>query len=328
MSSVDFGVVVLTQHPPDRDPTTCVEEIRQQAALVDQLEYDTLWVGEHHFTDDIYFDNFQILSYLAAETHDVSIGTSVCLVSLHNPVQLAERVANLDVLAAGRLIFGGGVGYRQEEFDILGVDRSRRGSRTQEALELMPRLWAEDAVSFAGTEFTFDDVSINPKPVQSGGPDIWIGGSAPPAVRRAATHGDAWMIDPRTPLEEVADTMTHYNDALLEQPVARPIWREVFVAPTDEAAIETARPYLVDKYEKYLAWGGGDTMGAASIDFDEFASDRFLIGAPETVASSLDRYEEQLGVDHFLLRMQWPGMPVEDANDAIELFADEVITAL
>lgn len=328
MSNLAAGIVILTQHPPDREPTECLTELRNQAALVDQLGYDTLWVGEHHFTDDIYFDNFQILSYLAAETTNVTIGTSVCLISLHNPVLLAERVANLDILADGRVIFGGGVGYRQEEFDILGIDRSQRGIRTQEALELMPALWTDDSVSYSGTVFHFEDISINPKPVQPTGPAIWIGGTAPPAVRRAATHGDAWMIDPRSPIEEIEATQTHYNDALDGDPHARPIWREVFVAESDEAAIDTARPYLVEKYEKYLAWGGGDAMGAASIDFEDFATDRFLVGAPATVAAGLERYQERLGIDHVLLRMQWPGMPVDHANEAITLFADDVHPAL
>lgn len=328
MTNIDFGVVTLTQHPPDRNPVTCAAEIRAQAELVDRLGYDAVWVGEHHFTDDIYFDNFQILTYLAGVTDDVTIGTSVCLVSLHHPVLLAERVANLDVLSDGRVVFGGGVGYREKEFEVLGVDRSRRGLRTQEALELLPDLWTTDGVSYDGDAFTFDDVSINPKPVQPGGPEIWIGGTAPPAVRRAATHGDAWMIDPRSPIEAIEATQTHYEDALDSEPATRPIWREVFVAETDEAALDTARPYLVDKYAKYRSWGGGDAMETATIDFDELADDRFLIGSPATIAAEIERYQSRLGIDHLLIRVQWPGMPTDEANAALELFADEVIPAL
>lgn len=322
--SLDFGVVLLSQHDADRDPLDCAAEIRSQARLIDDLGYDSLWVGEHHFTDDIYFDNFQLLPHLAAETETVRLGTAVCLVPLHNPVQLAERLATLDVLSDGRLIFGGGVGYRQEEFDVMGVPKRERGRRTTETLQLLRRLWEADGVSYDGEVFSVEDVSINPKPVQDDGPEIWVGGTAEPAIRRAADLGDGWLIDARTPLSDVLENRPIYEEALDEEPATRPLRREVFVAETDEQARETALPSLSAKYDTYQNWGGGHAMGEADDAFDEFVEGRFVIGSPSTVIEGLEHYRDELDADHIVMRHQWPGMPAADAEASLELFADEI----
>ncbi|MFB6311905.1 MAG: LLM class flavin-dependent oxidoreductase [Salinirussus sp.] len=325
--SMDFGVMLLTQHSADRDSRTCAEELRSTARLAEDLGYDSLFVGEHHFTEDVYLDNFQVLPHLAAITDEVRIGTAVCLVPLHNPVQLAERLGTLDVLSDGRLIFGGGVGYRQEEFDIMGVPKAERGQRTTETLEIAHRLWHDDGVSYDGRIFDFDGVSINPKPVQDGGPDVWVGGTAPPAIRRAADLGDAWLIDARSPRSDVRDQYAVYEDSLVDRPTERPIRREVYVADTDERARELALPSLSAKYDTYQNWGGGDAMGSADDAFEEFIEDRFVIGSPQTVIEELEGYQEAFDVNHVVMRHRWPGMPVDDAHASIELFADEVIPA-
>lgn len=325
--SMDFGVMLLTQHGADRDPRTCAAELVSTARLAEDLGFNSLFVGEHHFTEDVYLDNFQVLPHLAAETDDVYIGTAVCLVPLHNPVRLAERLATLDVLADGRLVFGAGVGYREQEFDVTGVPKAERGRRTTEALELADRLWRTDDVTYEGEIFEIEGVSINPKPMQEGGPAVWIGGTAPPAIHRAADLGDAWLIDARSPVGDVREQHAVYEDALTDAPAERPIRREVYVAETDERAHELAMPSLSGKYDTYQSWGGGDAMGSADDAFEEFVEDRFVIGSPSTVIEELHRYRDTFGVDHVVMRHRWPGMPVADAHASLELFADEVAPA-
>lgn len=327
---MEFGNLILTEHPGDRDPSTCLTDIRSDAVRSEQLGFDSLWVGEHHFTEKVYFDNFQILSYLAAETDSMTLGTSICLMPLYNPVRLAERAANLDVMTDGQFVLGAAVGYRPQEFAVMGVDRSKRGPRMREAIQIIKRLWSSDDVSFDGDEFSFENVSINPKPVSTDGPSLWLGGSSPTPVGRAAVRGDAWLIDPRVSKSGLDESYEHYENVLADRgltPDARPLWREVFVAETDDAAIEAARPYLLEKYDSYLDWGAADAVGSDSLStqFEELAEDRFLLGSPETVIEEIESYQEQYGIDHLIIRTNWPGMDNDVAADSLERFADDVM---
>jgi len=328
-NDMHFGYYVLPEHPGDTDPKKTLETVLADAHLAEDLGFESLWVGEHHFTDKVYFDNFQLLSHLAAETSDVTLGTSVCLVPLYNPVRLAERTANLDVLSGGRFTLGAAVGYRPQEFEIMGIDRSRRGPRMRETIQLLRRLWTEDNISFDGSEFTFENVSINPKPIQEGGPSIWLGGSSETPVGRAAVRGNAWLIDPRISIGALDEAHEHYENVLEDRgltPEARPIWREVFVAETDKEAVKKARPYLLEKYDSYLDWGAADAVGDDDIStqFRELSEGRFLLGSPDTVTERIEEYRERYGIDHLILRTRWPGMDQDVAADSLRLFAEEV----
>lgn len=329
-NKLSFGSVVLTEHPVDDSATRYRDEIREQAQLVESLEFDSLWVGEHHFTDRPYFDNFQILSYLSNVTSSVDLGTSICIAPLHNPVVLAERIANVDVLSDGRFIFGVAVGYREKEFEILDVDRTKRGARLDESLDLLQSLWNENDITYEGEQFQFENVSINPKPAQEGGPSIWIGGTAPKSVRRAAQKGDAWFVDPRISKPKLKKPTIYYDEQLDtagRTPECRPIWREVFVGETKEEAIETARPYLMEKYGSYLEWGADDAVGDDTVDskFAELTKGRFLLGSPEDVIEEIERYREAFDMDYLVIRTRWPGMPVEIARASLQRFANKVV---
>jgi probable F420-dependent oxidoreductase len=329
-NDLSFGVVLLTEHPADGSATRHRDEVAETARLAESLGYDSIRVGEHRFTDRIYFDNFGILSYLAAVTDSVRLGTSICLAPLHAPAMLAERTANLDVLSGGRFTFGVAAGYREAEFEAVGVDHAKRGDRLDEALDAIEALWERDGVDYDGEEFRYEGVSINPKPVREGGPPVWVGGTAPRPVRRAATRGDAWFVDPRISMPKLERPAAYYDEQLAEHgrsPAERPVWREVFVVETTEEAVETARPYLIEKYDTYLSWGAeggvcGDSVDAA---FEELAADRFLLGSPEEVAEGIERYRREFGTDHLVVRSRWPGMPVETARDSLRLFAEDVM---
>lgn len=327
-----FGVVLLSEHPSGRDPTDCLEGIRSQARLVENLGFDSLWITERHFTEDVYFDNFQLLSHIAAVTDGITIGTGVCVVPLYNPARLAERTANLDVLSDGRFVFGAGLGNPHEAYEILGVDRKRRARRMEEVLELLRRLWVEDGVNYDGEEFTVSNVSVNPKPVQPGGPDVWIGGSAEPAVRRAARMGDAWFASSLDSMADLDGADRAYREELAavgRAPSARPVFREVFVDESYEAATDRVRPYLTEKYAGYLERHSVESEGPGFTveEFDELASDRFLLGSPGRVVEEIERYRERFDVDHLVIRTQWPGMDGEATERSLRLFAQEVLPA-
>lgn len=322
---MEFGLVLPTDRDRERDPANCVGTVADQARRAEAAGFDSVWVGEHHFTDRNYLDNFQTLSYLAGITEDVELGTSVCLAPLHNPAVLAETVANLDVLSDGRVTLGCGLGYRPEEFEVFGVDRARRVPRLLETLALARRLWTEDDVTFDGGEFAFEELSVNPKPVQSGGPDVWLGGAVEPAVERAAVHGDAWLPGPSTPWDELDSLYDTYEAAREEGPSIRPLWRDLFVAESRSAAIDRAKPAMVRKYESYADWGNPGSDADLAAHFEDFADGRFLFGSPDDVIEEIEAYREAFGTDHLLFRTQWPGMDDDVVEPSLELFFEDVL---
>jgi probable F420-dependent oxidoreductase len=135
---------------------------------------------------------FTTLSFLAAETATIRLGTAICLVPQRNPVYTAKEAAAVDWLSGGRLDFGVGVGWLKEEFEALGVPFERRGARTAEYLEVIRRLWCDELSEFEGAFYTLPPSRQYPKPVQSPHPPIHFGGESEAALRRVADLGQGW----------------------------------------------------------------------------------------------------------------------------------------
>jgi alkanesulfonate monooxygenase SsuD/methylene tetrahydromethanopterin reductase-like flavin-dependent oxidoreductase (luciferase family) len=253
--------------------------------------------------------------------------------SLHKPLDIAEQMATLDVMSGGRLIFGAGLGYREVEFQGFGTTQSERVGRFEENLEAVIRLWSEDHVSMTGSHFVLEDATASVKPVQKPRPPIWIGANADGAVRRAARLGDTWFINPHQRMKTIERQLDIYKQALddLDKPFPDelPLMREIFVAASTAEAIRLARPYLEIKYKSYHEWGQDKAMPEGdddlSLDFEELARDRFLLGSPDEVAEQIVGYNRRLGVNSFVLGMQWAGMPQNQVVDSLHLFAEEVM---
>jgi probable F420-dependent oxidoreductase len=182
------------------------------AATAEKCGFATLWCGEHVVMVDRsesrypYSDDGKItvpaaadwvdpligLSFAAAATSSIGIGTGVLLLPEHNPVLVAKQAATLDALSGGRLTLGVGIGWSKEEFDALGVPFERRATRTKEYVGAIRTLWRDDIASFDGEFVRFDAVRVNPKPVNGRRIPIVIGGNSDAAMRRVAEWGDGW----------------------------------------------------------------------------------------------------------------------------------------
>ncbi len=145
------------------------------------------------------------LAYLAGITERIRLVTSVMIVPYRNPILSAKMLATLDMLSKGRLILGAGVGWMEEEFELLDAPPfAERGAVTNEYLRAFIELWTKDDPKFEGKYVNFSGITFLPKPVQKPYPPIWIGGQSKPAIRRAAQIGNAWHpvgAIPATPLE-------------------------------------------------------------------------------------------------------------------------------
>jgi probable F420-dependent oxidoreductase len=152
--------------------------------------------GEEHPpvpADTPVFDAFAYLAYLAGRTERIRLGTHVYNVGLRHPFTTARGVQTLDVVSGGRLEFGIGASWLEEEWIAAQLDFATRGRRVDEAIAVCKRLWTEPAIDHAGEFFRFDGVVFEPKPVQKPWPPILVGGESPAALRRAAAHGDGWI---------------------------------------------------------------------------------------------------------------------------------------
>ena len=184
------------------------------AETAEQAGFHSIWAPEHIVLLDQYaskypyspdgkfpsptmqveiLDPFAALTFIAAQTKTIRVGTGICLVPERNPLTTAKEVATLDKLSGGRFDFGVGVGWLEEEFTALGVPWARRAARTREYLQVMKKLWTEEETSFEGEFCSFPSVRSYPKPVQKPHPPIIFGGESEPALKRAGEVGDGWF---------------------------------------------------------------------------------------------------------------------------------------
>jgi probable F420-dependent oxidoreductase len=133
------------------------------------------------------------LGAISAVTHRIRLGTGILVLPQRQPALVAKQVATLDVLSNGRVRLGVGVGWQRSEYESLGVPFAERGLRIDEAITLMRRYWTEPSVTFHGQFYRAEAMGMDPKPVQPGGPPIWLGGDSEAALHRVGRLGDGWM---------------------------------------------------------------------------------------------------------------------------------------
>jgi probable F420-dependent oxidoreductase len=168
--------------------SAALEAVQIDAAnLTDHPAPDAEWL---HANGHDALDPFTGLAFIAARTSSVLLHTNIVVLPYRNPFITAKAAATLQTLSDGRLILGVGIGYQQAEFDALGVDFRRRGALTDEALEVLIRTWEPGPVTASGVSFSAR--SVEPRPVPTPPPPLWIGGGSDRALERAARFGDAW----------------------------------------------------------------------------------------------------------------------------------------
>ena len=159
-------------------------------------------------------DPLDTLTYLAADTDRISLGTSIIDMLFHNPVVLARRFATLDVLSGGRVIAGFGLGWSKDEFDASGIPFRHRGARADEYLQVLKRIWTDDMVEFRGQFYNMPASKIGPKPVQKPHPPILLGGFSPKSFSRVVNHANGWLpIAGFAPLEQLEQAINGLREA-------------------------------------------------------------------------------------------------------------------
>ncbi len=330
---MQFGVMQRGVFGWDEDMAARFEELMQQARLLDELGYDSITTGSHFSTyPHREFMQVPYLCRVMAEAPRLRLNAGIVLLSLHNPLEVAENFAAMDLMSGGRVIFGCALGYRDVEYKGFGVAKGEGVRRFEENLEAVKRLWTEARVSMVGSHFELDEAVVSVPMVQKPHPPIWVGANVDNAVRRAARLGDCWYLNPHQKMATLARQMDIYQAELDKLgkpfPSELPIRREVFCARNHDEAVAIAAPYIKSMYDLYATWGQDKAMAEGdrdiTMDYDELARDRFIVGDPDEVAEEMLRYNSTLGVDHIIMSVQGVGMPQGQVLDTFHLMAEEV----
>jgi alkanesulfonate monooxygenase SsuD/methylene tetrahydromethanopterin reductase-like flavin-dependent oxidoreductase (luciferase family) len=296
---MDFGIWHDFRNPPRWHVpyARLYAENLDQIAWAETLGFESVWVSEHHVTDEGYLPSvFPMLAAIAQRTATMRIGSSILLGAFQHPIRFAEDVAVLDQLSGGRLEVGLGLGYREHEFELLDVPIAERARRTEALIEVARRVWA--------------DGTVTPPPYQEPEPPFWIGGSVAAAAHRAARLGCHFMPDAFVDTE-VLDLFRSLA------PGGRvSINPTIYVGEWDDVA-----EHLLYQYNRYREWGGGQTIESA----DELPRDRYLVGSADEVAAGVRALIERTGCDRMFFWARPPGLSIDLANRSLESFAHDVM---
>ncbi|MGH8595163.1 MAG: LLM class flavin-dependent oxidoreductase [Gammaproteobacteria bacterium] len=259
---------------------TGIEGIAGSARRLEKLGYDFIGCGEHVSFHGPTSNSFISLSVAAGATERIKLLSAVVLLPLYPAALAAKLAATLDVASGGRYHMGVGVGGEMpREFEACGVPLSERGARTNEALQVIRRLWVEDKVSFTGRFNTLHDVSILPKPLQRPNPPIWVSGRKDAAMKRAARYGDGWMPYMYTP-EMLTDSIVKIRawaqDAGRAQDAVKPALFAFTCCHSDrKRALEMAVARLSQQYAQ---------------DFSKIAERYVIVGSPADCRARVQQY--------------------------------------
>jgi alkanesulfonate monooxygenase SsuD/methylene tetrahydromethanopterin reductase-like flavin-dependent oxidoreductase (luciferase family) len=307
--------------------------------LAEQLGFDSVWVTEHHFVDDGYLPSvLPLAAAIAARTSRVQIGTALMLAPLHDPIRMAEDAAVVDLLSAGRLVLGLGLGWREEEFEGLHIPIRARRRRLEDAIAILRQAWGPGVVT--GTPSSpYPGIAVTPKPAREGGPPIWIGGFVEPAVRRAGALADGFMDGEVTP-DDFAQHVRWAREELDRRGADEATFGWSVYLPTfpwhGDDAWERVRDhhwYVDWKYEDMAEARGrtGPPPPAPPIPADREAAARagILVGRPGEVAERIAALRDAAGGRlHYVARLDWPGMDAAVRDESMRIFAEEVAPLL
>ena len=241
---------------PSRTFAEFYSQSLDRVALAEELGYDYMFIGEHHLTADGHAPSlFPILGAIAARTSRIRLSTYVFLLPLHHPLAVAEDVTAVDLLSNGRMELGVGLGYRAEEFEAFGVDRSARGKIMDESCEILLKAWTQKAWSHRGRHFTLNDITLVPRPVQTPHPRLWISARNERAARRAARFRAPLMIAPAPYTDDAGAVYRAYAEALIsdgEDPAAYDVMGSFTVQVHPEGQVPPPPPGAAHRADQYL----------------------------------------------------------------------------
>ena len=344
-----FGLFYLPTYLPDaRDVATHFDNIVEQVCFADRAGIDYAWMVEHHFVrhGGLCAGNFAFLSYLAAKTSRIRLGTGATVLPLNDPVRVAEQAATLDQLSKGRLDWGVGRGFLRDEFDTFGIDMRETHDRVAEGVDLVRRAWTEAPLTWKGRfRPPIDGITILPRVYQKPHPPIWNACFLTrDSFEWTAREGlnllyVAYHVDTKTAGERMhwyVDALPRFGRKVADHEVACcyhahftatadiPRLRSIVEKPMSEytgAGVEAAKkPPDPEAYKGYAAREDYQRQAA----FDLYYPDRVVMGDPESVLARL-RHLRSLGVTQLMMVVDFGSLKQADIMRSLEVFARDIL---
>jgi probable F420-dependent oxidoreductase len=296
----------------------------------EEFGFSSVFLVEHHFTGFGQVSaSLNLLSYLAARTEKIRLGTAVVVLPWHNPALVAEEAATLDLLSNGRLDFGVGKGYRPYEFSGFCIPQDEATERFEEAIAVIRKAWtSKGRFSFEGRWWRYDNVVVEPAPIQQPHPPLWLGAGSPESIRRAAREGYNLLLDQIAPIDAIIERVRVFREECERvgrayDPMMVGVTRGLQIVHNDEErrrAIQTRREVLKNIGD--LARGpGAERYHHIKDDPDAFElDDAPLLGTPEEIIARLKKLEAG-GVHNVLFAA--PGASIA----GLRTFAEEIMPA-
>jgi alkanesulfonate monooxygenase SsuD/methylene tetrahydromethanopterin reductase-like flavin-dependent oxidoreductase (luciferase family) len=351
---MEFGLFFINEKPPQLRDEEVIENALEQCVRADELGYDSVWLGEHHFAPyGTMADTMVFAGAVAVQTKRIPIGTAVIVPSFTNPVRVAEQIAMVDVMSHGRFLVGLGRGYQEREFKGYGVPQNESKVRFRECVRIIDGLLSNETFSFDGQFWSFEDLKLAPRPVQRPRPPIYLAAghtleSTEWMVENdyLALTGNPYSLDPFSS-GKIGHQILDVRKRLGKPETLDDAWgllHNVLVAEADEEAARIFRAnwdlsneYLIT-YAKvvedgsplpddYKAYAGGMFQTLRETKYDDMLKGvGSLVGSPETVAERLSALYDMTGMKRQLLWMNRGGaVPQADLLRSMELFATEVM---
>ena len=295
----------------------------------EELGFHSLFVVEHHFTGVGQVSaSLNFLSYLAGRTSRLRLGTAVVVLPWHNPALLAEQVATLDLISNGRFDFGVGKGYRETEFAGFHIPIGEATERFDEAMDFLRTAWAAPGrFSYQGKRWRYENIVIEPRPVQAPHPPFWMAAGSVASIEKAAAGGYNLLLDQIAPIDLIAERVRVYKNARTR--VGRPCQpHQIAVARALQLLrSEAERAQALELRTKVLRAIGGLARGPGAERYQNIpthadpglaAEESALLGAPAEIIARL-RNLEAGGVDYVLL------VDPTGSKDALRFFAREIM---
>jgi alkanesulfonate monooxygenase SsuD/methylene tetrahydromethanopterin reductase-like flavin-dependent oxidoreductase (luciferase family) len=267
------------------------ESFIEYVVEADRLGFAQLFMVEHHFTGQGQVSaSMTVLAYLAARTRKIRLGTAVVVLPWHNPVLIAEQVATLDLLTGGRVDFGVGKGYRKAEFDGFCIPVAEATERFDEAMEIIRKAWTtEGRFSHHGKRWHYENVVVEPEPLQRPHPPLWLAAGSHDSIRRAARDGYNLLLDQLAQVDQIVQRIAIFREEC-----------ERIGRPYDPAMVATARPLQMIHHESERAQAY-ETRRRVLATIGDLARDKLpdrieddtapLLGTPEEVIARLKELE-------------------------------------
>ena len=343
---MDFGLFLEFPCP---EGGTERDAFREAFELVDKAEeqgVDSVWLAEYHFNPGrVLASPVTISSAIAARTHRIRIGLAVLLLPLGNPIHIAEDVATLDHISEGRLDFGIGRGTFPNVHEGFNTPFSESRPRFDESLEIILKAWTNESFSFTGEYYSYQDLTVTPKPYQTPHPPVHVGITSAETFPIIGTMGYSILINPSRvfSLSELKPYIQEYRQAWKEAGhqgegkvgLRIPIYvaesaEQAYSEPKESALLSMDR--LGNRVAEYAEYGA-ETQGwqaqadrIQAMDYDDWLRDKVAYGTPGAVVERLGGLQEELGLDQVMFEVNFGSLiPHERQLQCLKLFTEEVI---